>query len=581
MRHLFLITSVLFTLSSLAQEVLPKGHTPREIAEQPFYKVPHSRASFTAPPTNSNLRTAAEWEEMRGTVISWKAYTTFLSEIVRYAQEEGLVYIFCSDSNSVRSTLQNASIPLNNVRCIEESTNSVWIRDYGPNNVYLDEVGELIFVDWVYNRSRPEDDLSPEVLGDYIGIDVYGSTSAPTDLVNTGGNFMADGLGNAFSSNLVMEENEYTSAYNSTPKTEAEVDQIIYDYMNIDNYIKMQVLDYDDIHHIDMHMKLLDEETILVGEYPDGIADGPKIEQNIQYILDNFTTPFGTQYKIERIPMPQGTNWSGNPAWPSSNGTYTTYTNSLIINKTILVPIYNYTSDADALQVYEDLMPGYNVIGINSNDPIQASGAIHCTSHEIGVDNPLWIVHQALVDQEPYFASYEVSAQIKHIDGISSAYLYYKLEGDAAYQPVSMSNTSDDTWVANIPQQVAGSTVHYYVEGNASTGKTQVRPMPAPEGYWHFDVLLSNNINNDFEAITLKYFQKEDYLNIYYRIDQGMDSDIQLLDISGKLVANIHSGISEHGVNQHKISCSHLAKGMYIVNAQFGQQFINKKIIIE
>lgn len=36
--------------------------------------------------------------------------------------------------------------------------------------------------------------------------------------------------------------------------------------MGIERYIKMQTLPYDGIHHIDMHMKLLDEETLLVGQ---------------------------------------------------------------------------------------------------------------------------------------------------------------------------------------------------------------------------------------------------------------------------------------------------------------------------
>ena len=36
-----------------------------------------------------------------------------------------------------------------------------------------------------------------------------------------------------------------------------------------------------EIHHVDMHMKLLDEETILVGEYPEGVSDYYLIESNI------------------------------------------------------------------------------------------------------------------------------------------------------------------------------------------------------------------------------------------------------------------------------------------------------------
>ena len=33
-----------------------------------------------------------------------------------------------------------------------------------------------------------------------------------------------------------------------------------------------------------MHMKLLNEETLLVAEYPEGLSDGPQIEENLQYI---------------------------------------------------------------------------------------------------------------------------------------------------------------------------------------------------------------------------------------------------------------------------------------------------------
>ena len=40
------------------------------------------------------------------------------------------------------------------------------------------------------------------------------------------------------------------------------------EFMGIDTYIIMETLPYDGIHHIDMHMKLLDEETILMAEYP-------------------------------------------------------------------------------------------------------------------------------------------------------------------------------------------------------------------------------------------------------------------------------------------------------------------------
>ncbi|MFN8165148.1 MAG: agmatine deiminase family protein [Bacteroidia bacterium] len=107
----------------------------------------------------------------------------------------------------------------------------------------------------------------------------------------------------------------------------------------------METLPYDDIHHIDMHIKLLDEETLLVGEYPQGIADGPQIEANLQYVLSNFNSVFGTPYKVIRIPMPPDASNS----YPNVGGDYRTYTNSVFVNNTIILPTYSQQYDTTAI----------------------------------------------------------------------------------------------------------------------------------------------------------------------------------------------------------------------------------------
>jgi agmatine/peptidylarginine deiminase len=108
-------------------------------------------------------------------------------------------------------------------------------------------------------------------------------------------------------------------------------------FMGINRYIRFPVLPFDGIHHIDMHMKLLDEETLLVGEYPPGTADGPQIEANLQYILSNYNSVYGTPYKAVRIPMPKDKN----NKWPNqSGGWYCTYTNGVFVNKTYIFPTY-------------------------------------------------------------------------------------------------------------------------------------------------------------------------------------------------------------------------------------------------
>ena len=109
--------------------------------------------------------------------------------------------------------------------------------------------------------------------------------------MSTGGNWMSDGAELFSSELLLMKMMELVIMDRFLPKSyRGGAGCHFSSWMGIDEYIKMTVLPYDDIHHIDMHMKLLDEETLLIGEYPQGLSDGPQIEANIQYVLSNFNT---------------------------------------------------------------------------------------------------------------------------------------------------------------------------------------------------------------------------------------------------------------------------------------------------
>ena len=107
----------------------------------------------------------------------------------------------------------------------------------------------------------------------------------------------------------------------------------------------MEELLYDGIHHIDMHMKLLDEETLLIGEFPSGLSDGPQLEANLQYVLSQFKTAFGHDFKIVRVPMPP---YNGQYPPFGSSARYPTYANAVFVNRTVIMPKYNIPLDAAA-----------------------------------------------------------------------------------------------------------------------------------------------------------------------------------------------------------------------------------------
>ncbi|MFK7808173.1 MAG: agmatine deiminase family protein [Saprospiraceae bacterium] len=583
--YTFIASLLLFSFSTSvnAQEgkPLPKGFAKGEEALIPEYNASRAARSGDcedgAP--DGPVRTMAEWEELQGLAITWTgSFNSIQSQIVAAAQQECEVFIICSNENIVKNQLGSNGVDWsNNVTFIEDEFNSIWIRDFGPNTVYLNDVEELAFVDWIYNRPRPKDDAVPEVISEVLDIPIYCTTEEPTDVVHTGGNFMSDGLGTGFSSELVLDENDASNQWGVSNHSEEELDQIMEDFMGLTVYPKMENLPFDLIHHIDMHMKLLDETTILVGEYPTGVADGPQIEANIQYILSNYTNAYGEPYRIIRIPMPPE-----NGVYPNSGADYRTYSNAVFVNKTILVPTYEQQFDEVALGIWEEAMPGYNVVGINSNAIIPLSGAIHCITKEIGVDEPLWISHHALSDQ-PANASndYLVETQIKHKSGISSATMHYKTDLTADYTAVTLSDSGNDNWTASIPNQANGTRVYYYIAAEAVDGKSQVRPMPAPEGYFTFQVGQSVSTNEvelgniEMEAV----FPNPASAMTCIPVNSPVRSQatIILTDVLGRNVSVLFDGELPVGESKYFFNASDLNSGTYFIElkTEFGSKIQN------
>lgn len=469
------------TLSGMmAQETLPNKLTESEERRVWEYCYPPAGAekNFIPQPPPGPVRTMGEWEEIQALVLTWTDYIDILVEITRHAVEETKVIIIASNPTAVINRLNAESISLDNVAVVQRNTNSIWIRDYGPWTIYQNEVDSLMIADWTYNRPRPQDDTSPSAVATYLGLPIFEATAAPYNLVHTGGNHLTDGVNTAFSSDLLFDENP--------DKTEAEIDNIAQLYTGVDNYIKLRALPYDGIHHLDMHMRLIDEETILFGAYPEGVADGPQIESNIRQLLSRESTAFGNRYRVLTLPMPPDQF----NRYPDDGGYYRTYTNSIFLNKTILVPTYEEQYDTTALRIYRENLPGYKVVGINCNQIIPALGALHCITKTVGVNDPLWIAHARLRDTYDAVNDYAVTAKIRHRSGISDATLYYRADEAAPYTAVGMSlvNAAENTWWASIPAQPAGTEIQYYIHATAQSGKQQVRPIVAPEGYFRFRV---------------------------------------------------------------------------------------------
>jgi agmatine/peptidylarginine deiminase len=560
-----LILSVLILASffhTIYSQDLPHQLTEEEFAIWQNYTHPVNPL-FSDPPLTP-VRGMAEWEELQGIIITWRSFYDILTQIIDYAQEEGLVYIICSDSNSVKSYLQNNNVPLKNLVYLITPSNSIWVRDYGPWTAYSNDADTLNIIDWKYNRPRPLDDVTPEFFANYIQAPIYQTTTSPYNLTHSGGNLFVDGHGTAFSSKLILNENSGHS--------EAEIDTIMSRFLGSGRYIKMNVLPYDVIHHIDMHMKLLDEETLLVGEYPPGIADGPQIEVNLQYLLDNFQTCFGRDYTVVRIPMPP----DGNGHYPHQGGDYRTYTNSVIINKTVIIPTYELQYDTTAVRIYQEAMPGYNIVGINSNAIIPQLGAIHCIVKEVGAFDPVFISHARMNNIVEESDSIMIKAVIQTNAGLAEASVYWTIDTDSGFSPLPMNFYSGDTLAAYIPPQVNGTQVFYYISATSNRNKTINKPMTAPDGYYKF--IVENNVTSlNTEYTPDEFFIYQNYPNpfnpttsIQYKVSRRQFVTLIVYDVLGNGIAILVNEEKPAGIYEAGFDASSLSSGVYFYRFQAG-----------
>ena len=554
---------------------------------------------ITSPPDYDNLRAAAEWEEIEALTIAWEGFECILKQITAAAVSECKVIIFTESPNSTTNYLSGnfcgGPVSLENVEIINVDLNSIWIRDYGANTVYGSWNDDRILVDWLYNRPRPDDDIIPDELGDHMDIDVYSTTAEPNDLMNTGGNYMSDGFGLAFESELIIDENNGdTNWWTTFPNhTVAEIENILEEFMGIETLVTMETLPFDGIHHIDMHMKLLDESTILVSEYPDGLSDGPQINANIDYILSNFSTKWGTPFDVIRIPSPPSTSGAFPGSQPELgneiDGYYRTYSNAVFVNNTVILPTYYEQYDTTAMRIWENALPGYNIVGIDcdsgDNNIISQSGAIHCITHSVGVEDPLIISHLPLDDTENTTEPYTVEGYLSHRSGISTATLIYATSPDGPWTELGMSDSGNgEDFTAEIPAQDDGTTIYYYIQGEAESGKVSNRPMPAPEGWWKFNVgesSLVGGVEGDPGCFSPIYPNPAAAITcVPVQLVKSTNTRVVLRNVLGATIGILHEGILPRGESKLFFDASELSSGAYFITLELERGFISSQRVM-
>ena len=160
--------------------------------------------------------------------------------------------------------------------------------------------------------------------------------------------------------------------------TKSDYEAIFAEYLGITNVIWLgDGIEGDDTHgHIDDLCRFVNEDTIVTV-----VEEDPKdpnyvsLRDNLKR-LQNSKLQNGKKPNIVTLPMPGKLEFD-NLRLPAS------YANFLILNKSVLVPVFNDPNDRHALNILANCFPEREIIPINATDLIWGFGTLHCLSQQI------------------------------------------------------------------------------------------------------------------------------------------------------------------------------------------------------
>lgn len=505
-------------------------------------------------------RVIPEWEPALGAVLPW--HYRIPRELIRSVAENDHAYIMVTNSsevNDVVATMTAWGISADRYDIFEgeRGYSYPWVRDWGGFSV-LEDSGEFHFFDGVFDYPKAGldniiqswicsgDDCTNEdtAFNQFAGFLDADYHDLPVAL--TGGNMIFDGLGLVYTSEIYVPENEF---YGFSP---AQSEVMLAAELGVTD---LRVLpNYEDfgIQHVDCLFLMLDPERIIFMRTPESYPTYDRIEE-IHGIFSSLSNSFGRPYEIHRV----DTNY-----WDGS--LVASYTNAMILNKHVYVPLFGISEDQAALDLFASLMPGYEIHGFEyPQGPEFPLGwtegdALHCRTRQIFDPEMLRVVHKP---HDEFVEAAEAFHFLAYVRDFSDQGLQWgepKLfwrssSGNGAWTSEALfPETANYFFGTNLSGVHPGDSIDYYISAMDLSGRTATSPVGAPSGFYSFSVQAPSAVAGiipDLDRLESVYPNPfNPNTSIKYRIHQGGNVKLGVFDATGRLVRNLVDAIATPGL---------------------------------
>jgi agmatine deiminase len=463
-------------------------------------------------------RMVAEWEPAIGVLIAWPL--SIPKELVEELAKDTKLYILINDNKARADAVQwltKWGLTPDRVRFLTapQGVDVARTRDWGPPAVFTQD-GDFKLANAKYLNSTPVtglhcddslhfvytdqhqqiiqtkiDDVIPNFIAAALDLDVV-----KLPFTFTGGNVIADGQHSGFSTCALLNENKFTGI------SEEELRKNLNELLGLDNYHFISNFENKGIQHIDCFMKMLDEDRLFVLRPPKDHPAYDLYEGIVNQELSQLKNAHGRPYKILRLDTDR---FNGDDL--------AAYTNSLILNQTVYVPLFGIHQDSVALKQWAAAMPGYTIKGFpfplhhgkklayyrpqvyELYDSIGWTGgdALHCRTRAIWDPNMIYMSVDRLPDTLAKARNYTINVVIKDYSKGSlvpeSLLLDWHIRGDNNWRTIQLTPTAiKDQYAATLAGNMANVIIDYYVEAKSNWGTKAVMPVSAPKGFYSFTI---------------------------------------------------------------------------------------------
>lgn len=342
---------------------------------------------------SAERRFPAEWEKQQGILlcfphngkdwpgkygaVQW-AFVEFIKKVVAFEE----VFLVVADENlkkKIQKLLETAHVELNRVSFIIHKTNRSWMRDSGPiivKNGATREALNFNFNGWAKYKNYKLDRLIPSRVASFLNIPLTPVLYKGKPVILEGGAIDVNGRGTLLTSEECLMHSDIQ--VRNPGFTRADYEAIFKEFLGITHVIWLgDGIMGDDTHgHIDDLCRFVNADTLLtVVESDPEDSNYAALQENLKR-LQNSKLENGKAPNIVTLPMPGRLDFDG-LRLPAS------YANFLILNHSVLVPVFNDPNDRLALNIIAECFPERKIIPISAIDLIWGFGTLHCLSQQV------------------------------------------------------------------------------------------------------------------------------------------------------------------------------------------------------